>query len=96
MESKPLTSSNPGVIAETGERIYDEKYRAEYEAKHGGKFVAVNVHTGGATLGDTPEEALRRAKETDPSGIFHLIRVGSPGAFRVSYAQHGSNDWFNR
>jgi hypothetical protein len=88
--------SNPKEIAEAGERIYDEKYRAQYEAEHMGKFVAININSGHATLADTPEEALREAKAADPSGLLHLIRVGSAGAFRVSYTQHGDNDWLYR
>ena len=88
--------SNPKEIAETGEKIYNEKYRAQYEAEHLGKFVAINIRSGHATLAETSEEALQMAKAADPSGLFHLIRVGSPGAFRVSYAQHGDNDWLYR
>lgn len=92
----PPLPSNPKAIAETGEKIYNEKYRAQYEADHSGKFVAINIRTEHATLGDTPEKALEDGKNADSSGVFHLIKIGSPGAFRVSYAQHGSNDWLYR
>lgn len=92
----PQIPSNPTAIAEAGERIYNEQYRANFEREHSGKFVAINVHTEHATLGDTPEAALEQAKKNDPSGVFHLIRVGSVGAFRVSYSQHGNNDWLYR
>jgi len=89
----PQIPSNPKTIAETGERIYNEKYRAQFELEHVGKFVAINVRTEHATLSETPEGALEEAKKIDPSGVFHLIKVGSAGAFRVSYAIHDNNDW---
>jgi hypothetical protein len=88
--------SNPKAIAETGEKIYNERYRAQYEAEHVGEFVAINIASGHATLGKTAEESLRKAKESDPLGLLHLIRVGSAGAFRVSYVSHANNDWVYR
>jgi hypothetical protein len=88
--------SNPKAIAELGEKIYDERYRAQYEAEQTGKFVAVNVRTEHATLGDTPEQALEQAKRDDPSGVFHLIRVGSAGAFRVGYTLHDTEEVWGR
>jgi hypothetical protein len=92
----PQIPSNPKAIAETGEKIYNDKYRAQYESEHSGSFVAINVRTEHATLGATPEEALDEARKNDPLGIFHLIRVGSIGAFRVSYTLHENNDWLSR
>jgi hypothetical protein len=88
--------SNPQAIADQGERIYTERYKAQFEAEHLGKFVAIDIKTGHATLGNTSDEALENAKKTNPTGLFHLIRVGSPGAFRVSYASNGNNDWLYR
>jgi len=69
------------AIAELGERIYKEYFQQRYEAKHHGKFVAVNVHTKDAFLGDTPDEALERGCDAGSKGMFHLIRVGFASAF---------------
>ena len=88
--------SDPKVIAEAGEKIYNERYRTQYEAEHRGKFVAINVKNGHATLGESSEETLEAAKKTNPDGLFHLIKVGSPGAFRVSYTLNGDNNWLHR
>ncbi len=79
-------SLNPKLIAKLGEDIYKQKYQAEYEKTQQGKFVAINVRSGTATLGDTSDAALEQAKTADPHGLFHLIRVGFPSAFQVSYA----------
>jgi hypothetical protein len=72
-------------IAERGEAIYAEKYRAELEVKSQGKFVAVHVTSGEVTLGDSGEEALRLALEKEPHGFFHLIRVGHQAAFEAGW-----------
>jgi hypothetical protein len=87
--------TNPAEIIEIGERIYKEKYQLEYEPKYGGSFLAINVLDGMAYLGETSAGALEKARATAPSGIFHLIRIGSPGAFRVSYS-NGALDWLFR
>lgn len=87
---------NPKDLATRGENIYRDKYQDAFEVEHDGKFVAIDVYTEDFYLGDTPDEALRHAREANPGGLFHLIRVGSPGAYRVSYSQDVHNEWFCR
>jgi len=91
MHSDPFL--HPKAIAETGEKIYRDKYRKDLEATQLGKFVAIDVETQAAYLGDTSEEALSSARDASPKGVFHLIRIGAPGAFRVSYSSHANVDW---
>lgn len=88
--------SDPKNIVEAGEKIYNERYRAQFEAEQIGKFVAINVKNGHATLGATSEEALEEARKTNRDGLFHLIRVGSPGAFQVSHVSNASDNWSYR
>jgi len=76
---------SPQAIAEKGEKIYKEKYRDEFERIHQGKFVAVEIETEKAYVGDTPEKAIESAQHECDGGYFHLIKVGSPGVFRVGY-----------
>jgi len=77
--------SRPRALAETGERIYKEKYQSDCERDHFGRFVAVDVRSELIYVADTPEKALKAARESSPKGIFHLIKVGSIGAFSVSH-----------
>jgi len=86
--------SNPKVIAERGEKIYNEKYRAEFEKKHLGKSVVIDVTSESAYVADTAEGAFEQARKVAPGGFFHLIKVGEPGAFRVSHTSSASLDWF--
>ena len=86
--------SSPTEIAAEGERIYAEKYKQDYETKHPGKFVAIDVTSGEAYLAEFPEEAIQSAQAKSPTGLFHLIKIGAQGAFRVSYsATNARSNW---
>ena len=78
--------NNPKEISETGEKIYNSRYREEYERKYRGRFVAIDVTDGSAIIGDSASETLAEAKRKNPGGLFHLIRVGHSGAFEVGIA----------
>jgi len=87
--------SNPKQIAEKGEEIY-KRYQTAYEKEHAGKFVAIDVKTEKLYVADTAVEALQNARADAPLGLFHLIKVGAAGAFRVSYTANDSVDWLFR
>ena len=85
--------SNPKVAAERGEKIYNEKYRTAFEAEHYGKFVVIDITTEQTYVADSPEAAIELARKSNPKGVFHLVKVGSTGAFRVSYSSNANLDW---
>lgn len=87
--------NDPAKIAEAGEKIYVERYKQQLEAKHMGEFVCIDVLTGDSYINRFPERALAAARDAAPSGVFHLIRIGSTGAFKVSYATR-RDGWWNR
>lgn len=96
----PTTTDNPlrllntpDKIAEAGERFYAEKHKARLERERPGHFVAIDVATGDAYVGDHAELALEEARAKVPHGVFHLIRIGSPGAFKVSYISGRHHGW---
>ena len=78
--------TNPQQVAETGQKIYQARYQQEYERLHSGKFVAIDVKSETPYIGDTASDALQTALAASPRGVFHLIKIGSPGAFKVSYS----------
>lgn len=89
-----MPPTNPAAIADQGERIYRERYQVDYERLHSGQFVAIDIDTERAYVGATPEAALQAARAANAAGLFHLVRVGSPGVFRTAYSEaspHG--DW---
>jgi hypothetical protein len=77
--------NSPEKIADAGERIYDERYKVQLEPRRHGHFIAVDVTSGIGYVAEYPEEALQDARAAAPNGIFHLIRIGARGAFRVSF-----------
>jgi hypothetical protein len=88
---------NPQEAADKGDAIYAARYKAVCEEKYPGKFIAIDITTEKAWVGDTPEGVLGTAQGANPSGFFHLIRIGSPGVFRVGYTQSEQRDyreWF--
>lgn len=93
MADNPQLLDTPEKIAQAGERFYAERHKAKLEASHNGQFVAINVLTGDAYVGQFSEMALEAARKAAPNGVFHLIRIGSPGAFRVSYSTPGHGFW---
>lgn len=72
-------------IAQRGERIYREKYEQDFAKSYPGKFAAINVNTGEATIADSAEEAVREALDKDPNGLFHLVRVAHKAAFEAGW-----------
>jgi hypothetical protein len=78
--------TNPKAISDAGEKIYSRRYKTEYEQNHSGEFVAIDITNESATLGATAGETLASARAGNRKGLFHLIRIGHPGAFEVGFA----------
>ena len=53
------------------------------EAQYRGKFVMIEVDSGDYFLGDTPRQALAKARDAHPSKAFCLIRIGYPAAHKL-------------
>lgn len=94
MTTDMRTLDSPDKIAEAGERIYTDRYKAELEATRSGHFIAIDVLSGAGYVAEFPEEALQEARTKAPSGIFHLIRIGAEGAFKVSFGAHVRHDFW--
>jgi len=83
--------NNPQAIADAGNKIYLEKYKAEFESKYPGQYAAINVLDGSATVDASPFPTLTKARKDHPDGLFHLIRIGHSGAFEVGFSyRHAS------
>lgn len=77
---------NPEIIAERGDSIYQNKLKEILEKDHNGEFVAIEVESEKYFIGKSPEEALEAAKKEFPDNIFHLIRIGYAGVYKVSWS----------
>ena len=72
-------------IAQAAEGVYSEHFQDEAEKHHKGEFVVIEVHTKKAYFGTRPIEAHLNARKENPNGLFHLIKVGQPAAFKLSH-----------
>lgn len=88
-----IPNQNPKKLAEKGETIYKQKYQTEYERRYPGKYVAIDLITEKAFVASTPEDAVGLLQKENPNSFFHLIKVGSPGVFKVGYSVHNERDW---
>ena len=70
-----LRNTDIAKIAEEGSRIY-EKIKSKYEPGNKGRFLAIEVDSEVAFLGNTSAEALISAKEAYPSKVFYVIKIG--------------------
>ena len=90
MADDPKVLDSPDKIAEEGQRLYEASHKADLEQNRRGEYVAIDVLTGNAYVAKFPELAIEEARRQAPNGVFHLIRIGAPGAFKVSFgARHG-------
>lgn len=73
----------PEQVAERGQRLYEEKLKANLEPTEKGQFVAIEVESGEYFIADTLLEVLQMAKEKHPTKLFHTIRIGYGGVFKM-------------
>jgi hypothetical protein len=82
--SKYITEPSSKDITERGLAIYDRLYRTEFESKWLGRYAAIDINSEKAIVEDFPEIALAKGRSALPDGVFYLVRIGSPGAFKIS------------
>lgn len=60
-----------------------EQIRDQLEPQHRGRFVMIEVESGDYFLGDTPQQALAKARGVHPDKAFCLIRIGYLAAHKL-------------
>lgn len=92
MPDIPISLRSPRAIADEAMRIYGG-LDAAIKKQHEGEFMVVDVKSGQHVIDKFSEEAFRLAREKEPHGIFHLIRIGAPAAFKVSQTASRDQGW---
>jgi len=62
-------------IAEEGAKIYSQ-IKIKYEPKENGKFLAIDIESKNAYIGNTSAEALELARQNHPKKVFYVVKVG--------------------
>lgn len=70
-------------LADSGQRLYDERLKALLEPEHEGEFVALDPDSERYFLGPTGLAALRAGRKELPDKLFYLLHVGQVAAYRV-------------
>jgi hypothetical protein len=68
-------------LAESGQRLYDERLRAVLEPEHEGEFVAIEPESERYFLGQTGLDALHAGRKELPDKLFYLLRIGADAAY---------------
>jgi len=74
---------SPEQVAQKGEEIYKNKLKSILEPKENGKFIAIEVISENYFVGDSILEALETAKKEYPDQLFHTIKIGYQGVFKM-------------
>jgi len=70
-----IKKSDIQKIAEEGAKIY-EQIKVKYDPKEKGKFLAIDIDSKKAYLGNTSAEALELARQNHPNKVFYVVKIG--------------------
>ncbi|PIV42075.1 MAG: hypothetical protein COX92_02685 [Candidatus Nealsonbacteria bacterium CG_4_10_14_0_2_um_filter_40_15] len=70
-----IKNANIQKIAEEGAKIY-EQIKVNYDPKERGKFLAIDIDSKKAYLGNTSAEALESARQNHSNKVFYVVKIG--------------------
>ncbi|KKT26546.1 MAG: hypothetical protein UW11_C0009G0002 [Parcubacteria group bacterium GW2011_GWA2_43_9b] len=76
-------------IAKKGAGIY-KQIKVKYDPKERSKFLAIDIDSKKAYLGNTSAEALELARQNHPNKVFYVVKIGFDVAETMarSFAEH--------
>ena len=77
-----VSSETKNVIARAKE-IYDQRLKADLEARHRDNYVAVEPDSGDYFVAPTFDAAVKLARAKHPAKLSHTIRIGHAAAFHI-------------
>ena len=63
--------------------LYEQQIRHRLDAEDEGKFLVLDVETGGYEIDASDLEAMQRARTANPDAALYLMRIGFPTAYRL-------------
>lgn len=82
-----MVSTETKTVIENAKRIYEQTLKPSLEAEHRNRFVAIEPESGEHFLGDSFDEAVKRARAKFPDRLSHTIRIGHRAAFHLGVLQ---------
>lgn len=80
-----IKKANIQRIAEEGAKIY-EQIKINYDPRERGKFLALDIESKKAYLGNTSAEALELARQNHPDKVFYVVKIGFDAAETMARA----------
>jgi hypothetical protein len=70
-------------FARRGQEIYEREIRPQVESSDEGKFVAIDIETGGYEIDSDDYTATERLLARSPDAQIWLVRVGHRATYRI-------------
>jgi hypothetical protein len=70
-------------LARLGGDLFDRQVRPALRPEDDGKFVAIDIDTGGYEIDADDFAALARLRSRNPAADIWLMRAGYPAAYRI-------------
>jgi hypothetical protein len=67
--------SSGQIVADKGEQMYKDLFQEQYEKEYSGQYVVIDVLKKRAYVASSATEAVVKAKDDAPDGLFHLIKI---------------------
>ena len=80
----PVDRITPGLAAEIGKAIYDDKIKDTLGPEHKGKVVVIDIKSGDYEIGDDDMEATERLLERRTDADTWAKRVGCPALYEIA------------
>ena len=78
-------------VARLEAEVFDRQVRPALRPEDDGKFVAIDIETGGYELDDDDYEAVTRLRARLPTAEVWLARAGYPVAYQIREGRRGSS-----
>lgn len=62
-------------IAQEGTNIYNE-IKVKYDPEHRGQFLAIDIDSKQAYLGNSSADAVALARSKHPNTVFYVVKIG--------------------
>ena len=74
---------NINNFSKKGEKIYKNLIKKDFELKHKGEIITIELDNKDYFIGKTPVEALKKAKVKYPEKVFYTKRIGYDSVYEV-------------
>jgi hypothetical protein len=83
VEITTMLTEHESNVARRGQKIYDQRLKAELELKHPNAYVAIEPDSGDYFVGSSIAEADDAAQEKYPGRLTYVLRIGHEVVFHM-------------